>query len=187
MEERVKKDILVVLQDLKKGILKNNLDVLKSSSDKTLHDAGLYQDEDSITVAVVAYSLYKIFSRERLQNNVVFEKFKNRLFNEITEARNILIKGDFSGYRKEMKDVLALIGKLEKKFGMYITEVLSQARIKKGGRVYEHGISSGRAAELMGISPWELQTYLGATKLSEVSGATGIEERLKKARRIFLL
>jgi len=80
-----------------------------------------------------------------------------------------------------------LIGKLEKKFGMYITEVLKQARIKKGGRVYEHGISIGRASQLMGISSWELRSYVGGTKLSDIRvvDSKKMKQRLMDVRRIF--
>ncbi len=187
MEERVKKDVLRVLSELYNGVSKGDLDILKKSSDSTLHNAGIFQDEDSISVAVIAYSLYKVFSRERLHKIKPFVKFKQDVLNEISGAQSFLAKNREKEYKKCIKKVFDLIGKLEKKFGMYITEVLNQARIKKGGRVYEHGISIGRASQLMGISSWELRNYVGSTKLSDVKTVDGknMKQRVMDVRRIF--
>ena len=187
MEERVKKDVLRVLSELHKGVSKGDIDILKKSSDSTLHNAGIYQDKDSTSVAVIAYSLYKIFSRERLQKTKQFLKFKQNVLNEISGSQSFLAKSNEKEYKKHIKKLFDLIGKLEKKFGMYITEVLKQAKIKKGGRVYEHGISIGRASQLMGISSWELRSYVGGTKLSDIKVVDGknMKQRFMDVRRIF--
>ena len=80
------------------------------------------------------------------------------------------------------------ISVFEKKIGKYITEVLQQAKIKKGGRIYEHGLSVGMSAQIMGISKWELMDYLGATKVSEVTDEVSrLKSRLVNARRMFNL
>ncbi len=185
MEEKVRSDVLVVLDLLKKAVSSGNIEVLKSASDKTLHNASIFQDEDSITVAVISYSLYKVFSRERLHGKKVFGTFKNKVLNELMGARDFLDRGDQKNYQKLIKKVLALIGSLERKFGMYITEVLEQAKIKKGGRVFEHGISAGRAAQMMGINTWELRSYIGHTKLTDVAKAKDVSVRIENVRRIF--
>ncbi len=186
MEERVKKDVLGVLRELRKGVAKHDLDLLKASSDHTLHNAGIYQDEDSTTVAVIAYSLYKIFARERLQAKKPLLTFKKNVMNEISGAQSFLVKEKNKEYRRAIKKILGYIGKLEAKFGMYITEVIKQARIKKGGRVYEHGISIGRASQLMGVSSWELRSYVGSTKLGDIPvKSKGIKQRVLDVRGIF--
>lgn len=186
MEERVKKDVLSVLRELRSGMEKADLDLLKASSDHTLHNAGIYQDEDSTTVAVIAYSLYKVFARERLHGQKLFQTFKKNVLNELSGAQSFLAKNSEKEYRVCIKKILSYIGKLEAKFGMYVTEVINQARIKKGGRVYEHGISIGRASQLMGISSWELRSYVGSTKLGDIPvKAKGTKQRLLDVRRIF--
>jgi hypothetical protein len=185
MEEKVRVDVLAVLDYLGRGISKGDLELLKNSSDKTLHNASLYQDEDSITIAVIAYSLYKVFSRERLHGKKSFGTFRNKVLNELTGAKDFLKRGDLKNYSKLVKKVLALIGKLERKFGMYITEVLQQAKIKKGGRVFEHGISAGRASQMMGINTWELRSYIGHTKLTDVTKPKDVSVRIENVRRIF--
>ena len=105
----------------------------------------------------------------------------------ISEAQSNLSKDKVADYRRVIKKMFAYIGKLEKKFGMYITEVIKQSRIKKGGRIFEHGVSVGRVSELLGVSSWEMMNYIGNTKLSDI-GPTyrkDVEGRLEYARRIF--
>jgi len=70
---------------------------------------------------------------------------------------------------------------------MYLTEALEHAKIKKGERIYEHGFSVGTAADLLGITKWELMGYLGETKLSDIDPSTkiSIKQRMTTVRRIF--
>ena len=65
-------------------------------------------------------------------------------------------------------------------------EVIEEAKIKKGYKLHEHGISLGRTAEILGISQWELMNYVGKTKISDVDIVpTDVVQRLKLARGIF--
>ena len=78
-----------------------------------------------------------------------------------------------------------IISTIDSKLKLYIGEVITQAEIKKGSKLYAHGISLGRAAEVLGISQWELMFYIGKTKLIDVKGCVGVRERLNYARSLF--
>ncbi|MBT3985835.1 hypothetical protein HOD38_04455 [archaeon] len=187
MEKEVKKDVLTVLRNVYSALKKWDADSMKFTSDYTLHNSSMYQDQDSVSVAVIVYSLYKICSRERIKRSKDFRKFQKDFLDMISEAQSNLSKDKVADYRRVIKKMFAYIGKLEKKFGMYITEVIKQSRIKKGGRIFEHGVSVGRVSELLGVSSWEMMNYIGNTKLSDI-GPTyrkDVEGRLEYARRIF--
>ena len=80
-----------------------------------------------------------------------------------------------------------LINGIDSKLRFYIEEVINQSEIKKAGSIYAHGISIGRAAEILGVSQWDLLRYIGKTTLSEVSGEIiSVRDRLKFARGLFL-
>ena len=68
MNEIIKKDILEVLNDLIK-ILKSkegsNWIGIKELSNHVIHNASVFQDEDSISVAVLTYALSKIMERNQ--------------------------------------------------------------------------------------------------------------------------
>jgi len=189
MEPEVKRDILKVLRKVYSSLNKCDPDAMKFASDNTLHNSSMYQDRDSISIAVVVYTLYKICSRERMQTSKEFITFQKEFLDLISEAQSNLTKNKDEDYRKTIKKMYASIAKLEKKFGMYITQVINQSRIKKGGRIYEHGISAGRAAELLGVTSWELRTYIGNTKLSDVAPIIreDMAAKIKLSRRIFNL
>jgi hypothetical protein len=159
---------------------------LNKLSNITLHNAGVFQDQDSIAIGVLVYSLSKIFDRPKLRDKPVLEKFRDKTLLNLQEAQKELQKNNFKGYNRLIKKVFQDVGSFEKKFGMYITQALKQAKIKKGGRVYEHGISAGKAAALLGVSKWELMSYIGATKLNEkVKNIVSIDERVALARKVF--
>ena len=68
----------------------------------------------------------------------------------------------------------------------YVDEVLDKARITKGSRLFEHGLSAKRAAEIMGVSEWELISYTGKTNIADRQPA-GIttKRRLAHALKLF--
>jgi hypothetical protein len=183
MEERIKKDILLIFNGLL-DILKEKegFDVtqIKELSNHTIHDASIYQDDDSVSVAIFVYALSKIL--ERGSQEFVYKT----VYTEIKNAISYLEQNDINGYRKTMRTLFSAITQIDKQIKLYIEDVLDKARLKKGSKVYEHGVSIARAAELLGISQWELMSYVGKTELTEVEGEkVNLNRRLSYARELF--
>ena len=67
MQDIIKRDIIAVLTDLA-GILKERKDIdvsgIKLLSNHVIHNASVFQDEDSISIAILIYSLSKIIERK---------------------------------------------------------------------------------------------------------------------------
>ena len=59
------KHVIDVLEKAKKSALKEEVVELKELSNQTIHSATVYQDEDSILVAVFIYALSKIIEKGR--------------------------------------------------------------------------------------------------------------------------
>ncbi len=187
MNPEVQKDILRVLIKVEPLLKKEDVAKIKIISNQTLHNASMFQDTDSISISVIMFSLSKIFNRPRLENNISIKLFKEEITTELCIAKNALEKNNEKEYKDSIKRIFQRISSFEKKFGMYITQVLEHARIKRGGRIYEHGFSAGRAAQLLGISSWELMSYVGETKISSFTKDTSIStrERINFTRRLF--
>ena len=49
----------------------------------------------------------------------------------------------------------------------FISQVMEDARIKKGAKLVDHGISVAQASDVLGVSQWELQNYLGKSGINE--------------------
>ena len=59
------------------------------------------------------------------------------------------------------------------------------ARVKKGSRMYEHGISLGQAAAAAGITKWELMPIAGETKTHEAFVEPMTTKRIALVKKLF--
>ncbi len=187
MEESVKKDILNILEEGLKAINENNIAKLKELSDHTLHDASIFQDRDSVTIAVLMYSLGKIYERQRYREYKDWDLFSGTVVRKLQLAKDYLGKNDLKGYEINIKEIFNVTEKLSSKLKEYTKDVIERAKVSKGSRLHEHGLSLGRTAEILGISKWELSQYVGGTGISDVeeSMTRDIKQRLKFARGLF--
>jgi hypothetical protein len=187
MRAEIKQDISSILNEALTAIKQNNAEKLKEISNHTIHDASIYQDKYSTSAAVVIYSLSKMFEKNKYKEYQNWKEFYMRCIKHLERAKEDLIIDQVGRYNGEIKSLYRLISKTEKKLGTFITEVLDQAGIKKASRIYEHGISIGRTAELLGISPWDLMAYVGQTKIPEMGPAElkSVKERLNFTKKLF--
>jgi len=183
MHEIVKKDIIAVLSDLVEVLkAKEEIDIvlIKELSNHVVHNASIFQDEDSISVAILIYSLSKII--ERRKGDLSYDEVFKMLNSCISNLKN----DDEELFRKSIKDIFDFIRTMDKRLKLYIHEVINQAQIKKGSKLIEHGISVARAAEVLGISQWELMRYLGNTTfIDKLSEPVHVSHRLNIARSLF--
>ena len=183
MQDIIKKDALAVLKELVEILkAKEESDIvqIKELSNHIIHNASIFQDEDSISIAVLAYSLSKII--ERKQRDLDYNKVLSMLNLCISNLKN----NDEDAFRKSIKNIFNFIRTTDEKLKIYIHEVINQAQIKKGCKLCEHGISIARASEVLGISQWELMHYVGKTTMTDkFSEPVNASKRLKMARGLF--
>ena len=183
MEKIVKEDLLKVLGAVL-DILNQpepNAYELKELSNHTIHNASIFQDEHSVSIAVLIYSLSKTI--ERVQNRVSYSKIKNLL----GLAKEYLEDDNVENYHEFIKKTFRIIKRTDTKFRLYIQEVIRQASVRKGGKMYEHGVSAAKTAQILGISLWEFYHYLGATNISDTEqDISSLRRRLDFARNLFL-
>lgn len=183
MNEIIRKDILSILSNtieiLRKKEEKDIIE-LKELSNHTIHNASIFQDEDSVSIAILIYSLSKVIERKYGEINL------KPILDLLIAASDYLKKDGIEDYRKTIKKLFSLISKIDSKLKLYIEEVIRQAQIKKGSQLYRHGISLARAAEILGISQWELMSYTGHTKIIDATKeAIDIKSRLNFTRSLF--
>lgn len=187
MRAEIKQDITSILKDALLTIKQNDTEKLRKISDHTIHDASIFQDKHSTSIAVIIYSLSKIFEKNNYKEYENWNLFKMKCVKHLEKAKDYLAIDQEKKYNNEIKMLYRLIAEIEKELGMFITQVLNQAEIKKGSRIYEHGISIGRTAELLGISPWDLMSYVGQTKIAEMGPAEkkSVKERMDFTKKLF--
>jgi hypothetical protein len=176
MNEIVRNDNIRIIEESINALKQKDILKLKEISEHTIHNASIFQDKDSITIAVLIYALSKILERG-IENHYWFEK-------KLEFAKVQLIKQNIDFYRKTIKEIFSQISRIDSKLKIYVQEVIEKAKIKKGAKLYYHGISIARTASVLGITQWELMNYIG--KLEEPkAAATNIKDRLSFARKLF--
>ena len=178
MNDKIKRDIIAILDDSLEHIYCKNISKIKELSNHTIHNASIFQDQDSLRIAVIMYALSKIFDRKGyISKNIV---------NIIKRARQALNSNQFDVYRRSIEGLIKTISREDSKLKLYIQEVVEQAQIKKSSKLYDHGISMAQAASLLGISQWDLMNYVGKTKISDTfKEAVPVQQRIKFARGLF--
>ena len=180
MRPIIKEDILAVLQKVIEAIKKEDYSALAGLSNHIIHDASVFQEDDPLTLAVLVYALSKVINRclDRKQACPAVAP-------ALQKAYDALKQDDDNAYRAVIKNLLREIGEYDAQLKLYIQEVIQQARIKKAGKLHEHGISIARTAELLGLSQWELQNYIGKTITDIPHDGMKVTERLRRARELF--
>jgi len=186
MQESVKTTIEDILEQTIRAVELRDTLSLKKLSNYTIHSASIYQDEYSISIAVVLYSLSKIIERHRFGETETWEKIYEDFIEKLQKAHALLKNDNFSSYHNIMKQIFKKISKVDTEIALYIEEVIEKSKINKGSRLYEHGISLARVAEILGITEWELMNYVGKTQIIDAEkGITNIKSRLQFARKLF--
>ncbi len=178
METIVKNDILSILKKTEDALRMHNSFVLYELSNHTIHNSSVFQDEDSVSIAVLVYAISKIIQRKGY--------IDPKLTRYISDAYSYLSKEDIEAYRNMIKKIFRIISEHDKKMNLYIQEVINHAEVNKGSKIYEHGISLSRAAEIMGVSQWDIMKYAGASmKIDGLSMRVDVKDRLKFVRSLF--
>jgi predicted transcriptional regulator len=82
--------------------------------------------------------------------------------------------------------MIANISKYDGELKAYVEEVLGKARLKKGSKMIEQGLSVAKVAELLDVTQWDLMSYLGKTKIIDaITLDKVVKSRLQTARKLF--
>lgn len=188
MKEKIRSDIISTLKESIKAIKKNDLAFLREQSDTTIHNSSIYQDQSSISIAVIIYSLFKILEKKNYTQYKNWDIFKTNTLNNLKIAYESLEKGNIEIYYQSIKKIIADLNSIEDDTGLFIEHVIKSSKIKKAGNIFLHGVSTGRVAEILGISEWELMSYFAQRKESTETPfniSKSIAERLAYTKRIF--
>lgn len=178
MNDTIKEDLISILNNAVQIIKEGDTVALKKLSNHTIHNASIFQDKDSVSIAVIIYSISKIIERGKPDTSHLIDLMKQGI--------SFLEKGDIESYKAIVKELFKFISQIDSKLKLYIDEVIEQAEIKKGSKIYEHGVSLGQAASILGISQWELMNYVGKTRIVDTAyERPDIIEKIKFTRGLF--
>jgi hypothetical protein len=182
-----KDNLLNILSSVIKAIDEKDTLTIKEMSDRTVHSASIFQDTNSISIAVIVYSLAKIYERERYTEYKDWKGFEKLILVNLKKAFSNLNANRTEEFSQNLKLILDSIKKLSGHLKGYIEDVFRKARISKASRLYEHGISVERTAKLLGVTVFEMAEYSGKTGIADVDLSITMPEkdRIKIAINFF--
>ncbi len=180
-------NILRILKRAKELIEDDNAHELKNLSGETIHSATISQDADNIVVAVLIYSIGKVLERKYYRDMDGWKEFYDTMTKDLGLAVKSLEKGDIKNTRIYLGEIRNSLNKISGNLSRYIKDIFRKAEINKAFKLYEHGLSSEQTAELLGISLWDLASYIGQSHISESRIAISMpeEKRVQIAEDIF--
>jgi hypothetical protein len=180
-------NILRILKETESAIKSGKISLLKSLSDQTIHTASTTQDEENIAVAVIVYSLGKIFQRQDYKNLKGWDKFEREILTSLRFSIEDLEENKQDKFKEDFLKIKNTINKISGKLKKYVEEVFQKAQVHKASRIHEHGISLEKTSNLLGISMFDLANYTGQTGISEVNlnKTVGVKQRIKFLQEVF--
>ncbi|HDL02230.1 MAG TPA: hypothetical protein ENH20_00165 [Candidatus Pacearchaeota archaeon] len=180
-------NILRILREMKRFVEEDRANELKSLSNQTIHAATISQDADNIVVAVLVYSIGKVMERDHYRSMEGWDDFYGAVVKNLGLAAKALEKEDIKSARVYLGRIRNSLNKIEGDLGRYIKDVFRKAEINKAFKLYEHGLSSEATAELLGVSLWDLASYIGQSHIgnSKIAISMPVRERVKIAEEMF--
>lgn len=179
MEERG--HVIEVLEQVKSAIESEDTLKLNELSNQTIHSASIQQDIGSITTAVIVYSLSKLIDRKQTLKIKNWNQLMKKITSQFSLAIRALKENKEAKYQNYMQMTRRTISSTALNIKPYIQEVLRKASINKASKIYAHGISLGRTAEILGVSEWELSEYTGQTKIPDVKYNISLDVKKRAA------
>ncbi len=188
MEEiKERENVLYVLRRTQTAVNSRDIFQLKELSNRTIHDASIFQDTDSISVAVMVYALSKLVERSRYTFYRDWPYFMKVVNSSLSKSIKGLETEDPGSFREGLSGIREVVSKVSGNFRKAVEDVFRRSMINKASRLYEHGISMEQTANILGITQFELSEYAGKTGISDVplSMTMPIEKRFKLAWGFF--
>ncbi|HLP79858.1 MAG TPA: hypothetical protein VK158_04445, partial [Acidobacteriota bacterium] len=176
---KIKEDVLDNLFRVIICLREGDAAELSLLSNRTIHNSSVFQDRLSIDLAVLTYALSKIVDEK--------PTLRDQFATSLEHARKLLEHDQVQGYMLTIQEVMTHIRQVDENMQHYVGHVLNQARMKKGSKLYAHGISLAQSAAAMGTSQWELYNYVGKTKINDDGShsVVNMRKRLDYARELF--
>ncbi|MFH0808168.1 MAG: hypothetical protein V1888_00960 [archaeon] len=180
-------NVLRILREAKKFVQEDKPNELKSLSNQTIHAATISQDADNVIVAVLIYSIGKVMERNNYRNMDGWKDFYDAVLENLELAAGALEKGDIKNTRVYLGMIRNSLNKIEGDLGVYVKDVFRKAEINKAFKLYEHGLSTEKTAEMLGVSLWDLASYIGQSHIgdSKIAICMPEKDRLKIAEEFF--
>ena len=182
----MQRELVEAIEGIYQGFSGSDSRALRKVNDTCIESLGIKPEKDLLSLAIISYVLSKILSKPRY-----FERKSNRQY--LSGLKDVLLKCraySRSGRETETHEcilgMLKAVEKLNVSDRRFFLGLQQKARLKIGATLYAQGFSLGRASEITGVETREILKYSGGSMMFDrLPEKTGIESRLRVARKIF--
>jgi len=160
--------IASVLNEAKKALISEDALKLNELSNQTIHCSTCFQDSGPIAMAVIIYSLSKLIERGYQTKLKTWTTIKNKIAGYFRLAEEAVKQDNQKAFENHILSARSILTSQAINIKPFIEEVIKKAAVNKAGKIYEHGISLGQTAQLLGITQWELNEYTGQSKSADI-------------------
>ncbi|MEK6889788.1 MAG: hypothetical protein AABX35_01235 [Nanoarchaeota archaeon] len=178
--------IITVLKDIKDSLKKEDAVKLKELSNQTIHCAACNQDSGSTAIGIISYALSKLIERSDYKRIKNWQGFVQRFNSALDLAIKAAEEDNLEAFESHVIRARQAILSASPNLKHYLEETLRKSSINRASKMYEHGISLGQTAKLLGLTQWELSEFAGQSKPDEyIATALSAKQRAKMALEFF--
>ncbi len=175
------KTLLSFLKKAIAGFSKADIFALRETANNAIEEAALASDKQLAKLAMMAYCLHKISSKEHIVRHGRWKEIKHDILFDLRKAEKSIAAKDFEDFDKNLNAAIDSIRTTDEKIGNYAQNVFEKAKVKYASTAYSMGLGLGQAAAL---EKKELLRYIGITRIADRDRPTvGIGERLRRFKR----
>ena len=157
---------------------------LKEIANQAIENASLANDKRLANLALVAYCLHKMCSKQHIVRDGRWPEIKHDILFDLKKVAKSLEAIDLEGFDHWLGGVIGSVKQADEEIGNYVQNLFEKARIKYASAAYSMGLSLGQAAALTGADQKDLLHYIGVTRIADRETVThGIGKRLRSFKR----
>lgn len=177
---------MVKIGEIEDAFGRNRSFELKRLSNELIQSAVVDYDMTMAELAIVAYSLNKLNSKEHIVKSRKWVDAKKAIIESMDEMASAIEANNAEKFSGILKELSHKVTEVDKELGNYVQNVYDKARVKMASNAYSLGLSLGQAAELTKADKKNLQGYIGHTLIHDrIKEKIGIGDRVDKLKKIF--
>ncbi len=184
----IKKTLLDIINGVKESFNHYDAETIMELSNHIIHSVSIYQTKRLLQFAIIVYSIGKIMAKGKIRRypQESWNEFETIVRRELNNSYKAVFEDKLKVFDKSLLKLQKAIMMLDSSFMAFTDHVIHNAMLKKGLKVYEHGVSIKRVSELFGINEWELRQYAGKSRIIDREPVkSDVKDRLKKVRAFF--
>jgi hypothetical protein len=179
------KTLLFDVNEVNKLFSENKTFDLRGISNRLIREAAIENNYAKAELAIIAYSLHKLETKEHIAKNKKWPNVKNRIKKNFDDAIRAIKINESNKFFEQLKKVITDIEKLDSDLGNYAQNLYEKAKVKQASQAFSYGLSISQSAELTNANKKALQEYIGFTKMYDEEPKTKtIQKRVSELKEL---